>query len=122
MKLQAPELEAEIYYLKASEGGRRVGVRSGYRGQFHYDGKDRDAFQEFLDKEICEPLDEDVKPYSDHDYLSRLGQNIEIHLHNTEIMDKIKFEITGNVTCMLVVKCKLAKEHISPRQIAYNIL
>ena len=45
-------VEAEIRYLTAEEGGRRLGVKSGYRGQFHYpkDGSDWDATQEFPDK------------------------------------------------------------------------
>ncbi|MEN0049630.1 MAG: hypothetical protein AAF806_21395, partial [Bacteroidota bacterium] len=49
------EIEAEIYYLTEKEGGRKTAVGNGYRGQFYYDGKDWDAPQEFIDKEICRP-------------------------------------------------------------------
>lgn len=49
------ELEAEIYYLAEEEGGRKTPVKSGYRGQFYYNGRDWDAPQEFIDKEICCP-------------------------------------------------------------------
>lgn len=49
------ELEAEIYYLTEEEGGRKSPVKSGYRGQFHYNGRDWDAPQEFIGKEICYP-------------------------------------------------------------------
>ncbi len=56
-KLPDPELEGEIYYLTEQEGGRKGYVKSGYRGQFYYDGKDWDAVQEFMDKEICNPGD-----------------------------------------------------------------
>lgn len=48
-------LEARIYYLTSEEGGRYTPVQSGYRGQFHYNGKDWDARQEFTDKEHCYP-------------------------------------------------------------------
>ncbi|MBF0578009.1 elongation factor Tu [Dysgonomonas sp. GY617] len=48
-----PELRANIYYLLEKEGGRKTSVRNGYRGQFHYDGKDWNACQAFIDKEIC---------------------------------------------------------------------
>lgn len=50
-----PELEAEIYYLSADEGGRFGFVTSNYRGQFYYDGIDYDAVQKLLGKEICNP-------------------------------------------------------------------
>jgi hypothetical protein len=53
-KLTNPELEADIYYLTAAEGGRITPVASSYRGQFHYDNHDWDAMQQFLDKEWCE--------------------------------------------------------------------
>jgi hypothetical protein len=62
MKLPNPEIEAEIYYLTENEGGRKTSLKSGYRGQFNYDGKDWDAPQEFIDKEFCE-LGESVKVY-----------------------------------------------------------
>ncbi len=54
-KLLNPELEGEIYYLTEQEGGRKSFVKSGYRGQFYYNGRDWDAPQEFIDKEICNP-------------------------------------------------------------------
>lgn len=50
-----PELEADIYYLTEEEDGRKTAVKGGYRGQFYYDGRDWDALQEFVDKEICYP-------------------------------------------------------------------
>ncbi|HEY7154960.1 MAG TPA: hypothetical protein VH575_13445 [Gemmataceae bacterium] len=42
-------VEATIRYLTTDEGGRRTGVASGYRGQFHYSGEDwpSDAIQQF---------------------------------------------------------------------------
>ena len=54
-KLSEPELEGEIYYLTEQEGGRFGYVKSGYRGQFYYNGMDWDAPQEFIDKDICTP-------------------------------------------------------------------
>ncbi len=62
-KLSNPELEAEIYYLTAQEGGRQTGVATNYRGQFFYDNHNWDAEQKFLGKEYCE-----------------LGQNIKVLL------------------------------------------
>lgn len=61
-KLREPQLEAEIYYLTEQEGGRKTAVNNGYRGQFHYNGKDWDAPQQFIDKETCN-LGETVKVY-----------------------------------------------------------
>ena len=45
------EIESEIRYLTNAEGGRRIGVMSGYRGQFHYEGDDQawDGTQFFPD-------------------------------------------------------------------------
>lgn len=56
-KLSNPELEAEIYYLTEQEGGRTGYVKSGYRGQFYYNGKDWDVPQEFINQESCNPGD-----------------------------------------------------------------
>ena len=53
-KLPKPELQADIYYLTEEEGGRKSPVASSYRGQFHYNGKDFDAMQQFTDKPWCE--------------------------------------------------------------------
>jgi hypothetical protein len=53
-KVPKPELQADIYYLTEQEGGRKTPVASGYRGQFHYNGKDFDAMQQFIDKSWCQ--------------------------------------------------------------------
>ncbi|MFN3380925.1 MAG: hypothetical protein ACK41O_15815 [Runella zeae] len=54
-QLSNPELEGEIYYLTEQEGGRRNPIASGYRGQFYYNGRDWDAPQTLIDKELCYP-------------------------------------------------------------------
>lgn len=54
-QLSQPELEGEIYYLSEQEGGRRNPVASGYRGQFYYNGRDWDAPQTLINKELCYP-------------------------------------------------------------------
>jgi len=59
-----PDLEAKIYYLSTEEGGRKTSVKTGYRGQFYYDGADWDAQQEFIDKQECKP-----------------GESVCVHLH-----------------------------------------
>ena len=61
-KLSKPELQAEIYYLLEQEGGRKTAVASSYRGQFHYNGKDFDAIQQFIDKPGCQ-LGDTVKVF-----------------------------------------------------------
>lgn len=48
------ELRALIYYLTPEEGGRKTPIRTKYRGQFYYEGKDWDAQQLFVDLEWCE--------------------------------------------------------------------
>lgn len=55
MTLSNSELEAEIYYLTEEEGGRKTPIMNGYRGQFYYNGRDWDATQDFINKEICYP-------------------------------------------------------------------
>ena len=55
-------IEAQIYYLTTDEGGRKTPVNSGYRGQFHYDGIDVDAPQEFPDG-LQAKLGEEVRAY-----------------------------------------------------------
>jgi hypothetical protein len=55
--LNNPQFEANIFYLPPEDGGRSTGVSSGYRGQFYYDGKNWDASQQFIDKDVCEPGD-----------------------------------------------------------------
>lgn len=50
-----PDIEAEIHYLSAANGGRKGYVVSGYRGQFFYDGHDWDARQSFIGRSQVEP-------------------------------------------------------------------
>ena len=50
-----PDIQAEITYLSTANGGREGYLLSGYRGQFHYDGRDWDAPQYFVDREKVEP-------------------------------------------------------------------
>ena len=61
-KLNSPHIAAQIYYLRFDEGGRQSPVNSGYRGQFHINGSDWDAAQEFIDRQFCNP-GETVKAY-----------------------------------------------------------
>lgn len=49
------DIEAEIYYLTAEEGGRKTPIYSGYRGQFYYDGNDWDGPQKFKNVEFVDP-------------------------------------------------------------------
>lgn len=180
-KLRQPELEADIYYLTEQEGGRKTAVRNGYRGQFYYKGKDWDAPQQFLDKEICNPgatvkvylqtlstdfhvgqffvgqefeiregartvgkgkitkilrpdfnywdgstflnsLDKNIKPYSNSDDLLGFRTDFEVWLNETDIIDDIEFEMTGNLECMMLVKCKLLNQKLQAREVADKII
>jgi len=179
--LRQPEIEAEIYYLTEKEGGRKTAVGNGYRGQFFYDGKDWDAPQQFIDKEICNPgekvkvylqtfstdfhvgkffigqefetreggktvgkgkitkilrpdfnywdgstflksLDKSIKPYSEYDDLLGFRIDFEGWLYETGIIDQVEFEMTGNLECMILVKCRLEKLTILPRNVADKII
>lgn len=180
-KIRQPELEAEIYYLTEQEGGRKTAVSNGYRGQFYYNGKNWDAPQQFLDKEICYPgetvkvylqtlspdfhigqfyvgqefetregaktvgkgkitkilrpdfnywdgstflksLDKSIKPYSGIDDLLVFRIDFEGYLTETELIDDIEFEMTGNLECMILVKCKLINKKMQPREVAGKII
>ena len=179
--LRQPELEAEIYYLTEKEGGRKTAVGNGYRGQFFYNGRDWDAPQQFIDKEICnlgetvkvylqtlstdfhvgqfyvgkefeiregaktvgrgkitkvirpdfnywdgstflKSLDKSIKPYSEYDDLLGFRIDFEGWLYETGIIEQVEFEMTGNLECMILVKCKLEKEEIQPRDVAVKII
>jgi translation elongation factor EF-Tu-like GTPase len=50
-----PDIEAEITFVPAEEGGRSTPAFSGYRPQFYYDGHDWDADQEYPDVESVLP-------------------------------------------------------------------
>lgn len=180
-KLRQPELEADIYYLTEQEGGRKTAVGNGYSGQFCYNGKDWDARQQFLDKEICnlgetvkvylqtlspdfhvgqffvgqefgtregvktvgkgkitkilrpdfnywdgstflKSIDDKVGPYSDYDDLLGFRIDFEALLTETEIVDDIEFEMTGNLECMMLVKCKLINQKLQTRDYADIII
>ena len=45
------DVEAEIYFLTAEEGGRHAPIWSGYRPQFYYDGHDWDAIHNYPDEQ-----------------------------------------------------------------------
>lgn len=47
--------KAELTFLTTEEGGRRHPVESGYRGQFHYDGRDWDAQHSYPGREAVRP-------------------------------------------------------------------
>lgn len=179
--LTEPQLEAEIYYLTEQEGGRKTAVSSGYRGQFHYNGKDWDAPQQFIDKEICNPgetvkvylqtlstdfhvghfsigkefeiregartvakgkitsiirpdfnywdgssflksIDKNIKPYSDINDLIGFRIDFEHWLTETGLIKNVEFEMTGNLECMMLVKCKLTDKNLQPREVTYRII
>jgi len=89
-KLKNPELEAEIYYLTTEEGGRNSYVVSGYRGQFHYNGKDWDAPQEFI---VCNPLSPIIVPITKNDieeYLS--SPKIDFNEFLKKLVRKMKYK------------------------------
>jgi translation elongation factor EF-Tu-like GTPase len=50
-------IEAEIYFLRTEEGGRKGPAFTGYRPQFFYDGEDWDAVQEYPDVSEVRPGD-----------------------------------------------------------------
>lgn len=51
------DIEAEIHFLATDEGGRQGPASSGYRGQFHYYGRDWDAVQQYPDVTEANPGD-----------------------------------------------------------------
>jgi hypothetical protein len=179
-KLWQPELEADIYYLTEQEGGRKTAVGNGYRGQLYYNGKDWDAPQQFIDKEICNlgetvkvylqtlspdfhigqffvgqefetregsktvgkgiitkilrqdfnywdgqtflhSLSPNIKPYSG-DNLTGFKYDFDAYLSETEIIKDIQFEMSENLECMMMVKCKLLNNKYQPREVADKII
>ena len=57
MKKLPRDIEATIKFLSTQEGGRKVAVHNGDRGQFHYSGEENawDASHEYPDLEKVEP-------------------------------------------------------------------
>lgn len=56
------DIEAEIYFLTAEEGGRSVPAYTGYRPQFYYNEHDWDASHIYPDVEAANP-GETVRAY-----------------------------------------------------------
>ena len=50
-----PDIEAEITFVTTEQGGRKTSALSGYRPQFHYNGLDCAADQEYPDVESVAP-------------------------------------------------------------------
>ncbi|MCU0451403.1 MAG: hypothetical protein MUC97_16435 [Bernardetiaceae bacterium] len=180
-QLEQPELEADIYYMSAQEGGRHSAVRNGYSGQFFYSGQNWDATQQFLDKAICNPgeavlvylqtaspvchvghlfvgqefeireggrtvgkgkitkilredfnywdgatflksLDKNIAPYSSDDDLHVLRVDLERWLNKTEILEDVQFEMTGNLECMMIIRCKLVDQSLQPKKVANKMI
>lgn len=51
------DLECEVVFLPTEQGGRRSSVRSGYRGQLHYDGADWAVTHHYPDVDEVRPGD-----------------------------------------------------------------
>ena len=51
------DVEVQLEFLAAEQGGRTKPVRSGYRPQLFYDGHDWDAHHEYPDVEVVNPGD-----------------------------------------------------------------
>ena len=83
------EIEAEIRYLTTEEGGRKNGVLSGYRGQFHYDGNNYDGFQFFPDQSEGEMVELGITVNA----LVRFPQSHWNEVHSKRITAGMKFEI-----------------------------
>jgi translation elongation factor EF-Tu-like GTPase len=49
------DAEAVVTYLRPEDGGRSRPISSNYRPQFHYDGRDWDAFDIYPDAESVAP-------------------------------------------------------------------
>ncbi|MEP4548149.1 MAG: elongation factor Tu [Saccharospirillum sp.] len=56
------DIEAEIYFLTAEEGGRSTPAFTGYRPQFYYNEHDWDASHVYPDVEVANP-GETVRAY-----------------------------------------------------------
>lgn len=56
------DIEVEITFLSAENGGRSRPMYSGYRPQFHYDGYDWDAVQAYIGQDQVAP-GETVRAY-----------------------------------------------------------
>ena len=81
-------IEATIRYLTSDEGGRRSGVRSGYRGQFYYEGEDYDGFQFFPDSE-----DEEIELGTTVRAFIQFRQERWDEVHSKRIRVGLPFEI-----------------------------
>ena len=90
----------EITFIPTEHGGKKKNVYSGYRPQFYYDNKDRDANQTYIDFSEVKPGDT-AKAYltflspKEHKnklktgshFLLREGQKIVVYGHVIDIID-----------------------------------
>ena len=67
-------------------------------------------------------LYKNIKPYSDFNDLLGFRIDFEHCLTETELIKNIEFEMTGNLECMMLVKCKLKDKNLQPREVAYKII
>jgi translation elongation factor EF-Tu-like GTPase len=49
------DIEVEMTFLRAEEGGRLTPAYSGYRPQFYYDGIDSAALHTYIDTDVVNP-------------------------------------------------------------------
>lgn len=95
-----PDIEVELTFLTAEEGGRKTPAFSGYRPQFYYDGNDWDAEHNYPDIEAVYPGQTVTaqlifaaphyhvgKLYSGKEFLIREGQKIVGKGIVTKILD-----------------------------------
>ncbi|WP_207621528.1 hypothetical protein [Flavobacterium sp. AJR] len=67
-------------------------------------------------------LDKSIEPYSDATDFLKFRMDLENWLIETEIIKNIEFEMTGDLECMMLIKCKLINKDLQPREVAYKII
>ena len=93
------DFRAQVRFLTTAEGGRKSPVKSGYRGQLFYDGRNWDAVYEFGDNEWITPgeiIEAEIHMLSPQCHVGRLVLDKEF-----EIREGSKTVAKGKVTKLI---------------------
>jgi hypothetical protein len=71
---------------------------------------------------LLKSLDKNLTPCSKDDDLRVLRADLERWLNKTEILEDVQFEMTDNLECMLVIRCKLVNQNLAPKEIANKMV
>jgi translation elongation factor EF-Tu-like GTPase len=97
MPVHAPDFEAEVRFLTATEGGRRSPPYQGYRADIHYDGDKDDGvwmvWPRFIDDSGQELPDGTVIPPTSRAHFYIISGELRRTVHSERLREGVRFHI-----------------------------